>query len=44
LLGPKGGENTIGLSSSPFWRLMPKGDKILSPKQKDCSTISKKSK
>jgi hypothetical protein len=25
-----------------FWRLMPKGEKILSPKQKDRTTISKK--
>jgi hypothetical protein len=25
-----------------FWRLMPKGDKLLSPKQKDRTTISKK--
>jgi hypothetical protein len=27
-----------------FWRLMPKGEKVLSPKQKDCTTISKFSK
>jgi hypothetical protein len=25
-----------------FWRLMPKGEKELSPKQKDRTTISKK--
>jgi hypothetical protein len=25
-----------------FWRLMPKGEKVLSPKQKDRTTISKK--
>jgi hypothetical protein len=25
-----------------FWQLMPKGEKILSPKQKDHTTISKK--
>jgi hypothetical protein len=25
-----------------FWRLMPKGEKILSPKQKDRTTVSKK--
>jgi hypothetical protein len=24
-----------------FWRLMPKGEKVLSPKQKDRTTISK---
>jgi hypothetical protein len=24
---------------SPFWRLMPKGERILSPKQKDRTTI-----
>jgi hypothetical protein len=27
-----------------FWRLMPKGEKVLSPKQKDRTTISKFSK
>jgi hypothetical protein len=39
---PQGGENDIGISSSLFWRLMPKGEKVLSPKQKDrTTTISK---
>jgi hypothetical protein len=27
-----------------FWRLMPKGKEVFSPKQKDRTTISKKSK
>jgi hypothetical protein len=39
VLGPKGGENEIGLSSSSFLRLMPKGEKVLRPKQKDRTTI-----
>jgi hypothetical protein len=30
-----GGESNKGLSSLCFWRLLPKGEKILSPKQKD---------
>jgi hypothetical protein len=33
---------TKGLSSSPFLALNAKGEKILSPKQKDRTTISKK--
>jgi hypothetical protein len=32
------GENTKGLSKSPFWRFMSKEEKILSPKQKDRTT------
>jgi hypothetical protein len=41
MLGPKGGENKKGSKVLRFWRLMPKGEKILSPKQKDRTTISK---
>jgi hypothetical protein len=26
------------LKSLHFWQLMPKGEKVLSPKQKDCTT------
>jgi hypothetical protein len=44
LLAPKGGENNQGLSSSPFLALNAKGEKILSPKQNDRTTISKKMK
>jgi hypothetical protein len=44
ILGPKGGETlTKGSQVLCFWRLMPKGEKELSPKQKDRTTISKKS-
>jgi hypothetical protein len=42
VLGPIRGENEKGLSSSPFLALNAKGEKILSPKQKDRTTISKK--
>jgi hypothetical protein len=31
-----------GSRSLRFWRLMPKGERVLSPKQKDRTTISKK--
>jgi hypothetical protein len=31
-----------GSQSLRFWWLMPKGERVLSPKQKDCTTISKK--
>jgi hypothetical protein len=41
VLGPKG-EKGKGLSSSPFLWLMPKGEKVLSPKQKDRTIILKK--
>jgi hypothetical protein len=36
------GEKIKGLSSLRFWRLMPKGEKILSPKQKDRTANFKK--
>jgi hypothetical protein len=42
MLGPKGGENARGLSSSLFLAINDKGEKRLSPKQKDRTTISKK--
>jgi hypothetical protein len=42
VLGPKGREVHEGSQVLRFWRLMPKGEKILSPKQKDRTTISKK--
>jgi hypothetical protein len=38
ILGPKGGENIKGLQSSPFLAINAKGEKILSPKQKDRTT------
>jgi hypothetical protein len=38
----KGRKMKKGSQVFHFWRLMPKGEKILSPKQKDCTTISKK--
>jgi hypothetical protein len=42
VLGPKGGENAKGSQVLRFWRLMPKGEKLLSPKQEDrTTTISK---
>jgi hypothetical protein len=41
VLGPKGGENNKGLSSSPFLAINAKGENVLSPKQKDRTTISK---
>jgi hypothetical protein len=40
ILGPKGGENIRGLSSSPFLAINAKWEKVLSPKQKDRTTIS----
>jgi hypothetical protein len=42
VVGPKRGELKKGSQSSLFWRLMPKGEKGLSPKQKDRTTILKK--
>jgi hypothetical protein len=42
VLGPKGGEKCEkGSQVLRFWRLMPKGEKVLSLKQKDRTTISK---
>jgi hypothetical protein len=42
VLGPKGGESIKGLQSYPFLAINAKGEKILSPKQKDrTTTISK---
>jgi hypothetical protein len=35
-------KNAKGSQVLRFWCLMPKGEKILSPKQKDRTTISKK--
>jgi hypothetical protein len=37
-----GGESKKGSQRLRFWRLMPKGEKILSPKQKDRTTNFKK--
>jgi hypothetical protein len=39
VLGSTGGEFK-GSQVLRFWRLMPKGEKVLSPKQKDHTTIS----
>jgi hypothetical protein len=42
MLGPNRGENAKGLQRSPFLVINAKGEKILSPKQKDrTTTISK---
>jgi hypothetical protein len=41
VLGPKGGESSKGLQSYPFLAINAKGDKVLSPKQKGRTTISK---
>jgi hypothetical protein len=38
---PMGEKVLKGSRSLCFWRLMPKGEKVLSPKQKDRTTISK---
>jgi hypothetical protein len=38
LLIPLGENIKKGSQKSPFWRLMPKGEKILSPKQKNRTT------
>jgi hypothetical protein len=38
LLVPMGRKYTKGSQSLCFWRLMPKGDKVLSTKQKDHTT------
>jgi hypothetical protein len=40
VLSPKGGANAKGLSSSSFLAINAKGEKVLSPKQKDRTTIS----
>jgi hypothetical protein len=40
ILGPKGEELEKGSQVLRFWRLMSKGEKVLSPKQKDRTTIS----
>jgi hypothetical protein len=37
-----GGERNKGSQRLRFWQFMPKGEKILSPKQKDCTTNFKK--
>jgi hypothetical protein len=37
-----GGERNKGSQRLRFWRFMPKREKILSPKQKDCTTNLKK--
>jgi hypothetical protein len=39
---PMGEKVLEGSQVLHFWRLMPKGEKIFSPKQKDRTTISKK--
>jgi hypothetical protein len=41
VLGPIRGELKKGSQVLRFWRLMPKGEKVLSPKQKDHTTILK---
>jgi hypothetical protein len=38
------GESIEGSQVLSFWRLMPKGEKVLSPKQKDCTTTFSKTK
>jgi hypothetical protein len=35
------GEKFKGFQVSSFWRLMPKGEKVIGPKQKDRTTIFK---
>jgi hypothetical protein len=41
ILGPKGEELEKGSQVLRFWRLMSKGEKVLSPKQNDRTPTSK---
>jgi hypothetical protein len=43
ILGPKGGENDMRALKFFVLAINAKGEKVLSPKQKDRTTISKKS-